>query len=88
MVRGMFKSRTLRRVFRKTPGGANVLHYKKRKPAHAKCGTCKAILNGVPRERPYKMQNMSKSEKRPDRPFGGNLCSSCTREKLKLKARQ
>lgn len=88
MVRGMFKSRTLRRVKVKTPGGKTVTHYRKRKPSHAKCGTCGAKLSGVPRERPYKMQTMSKSEKKPERPFGGNLCSACTREKIKLKARQ
>lgn len=87
MVRGMFKSRTLARVFKKTPGGETKVHYNKRKPSHAKC-PCGARLSGVPRERPYVMKSLSKTEKRPDRPYGGNLCSSCTREKIKLQARQ
>ncbi|PLW80464.1 50S ribosomal protein L34e [Candidatus Woesearchaeota archaeon] len=88
MVRGMFKSRTLRRVFKKTPGGDTVLHHEKRKPAHAKCGECGAVLKGVPREIPNKLNKLSKSEKKPERPYGGNLCSACTKQKIKLQARQ
>ena len=59
MVSGKHKSRTLRRVYVKTPGGRTTLHYKKRKPAKAKCGSCGAVLKGVARERPYKMKNLS-----------------------------
>ncbi|MBL7055182.1 50S ribosomal protein L34e [Candidatus Woesearchaeota archaeon] len=81
------RSRTFRRVYRKVPGGKTVLHYKKRKPSKAKCGKCKAILKGVPRERPYKMRTMAKTKKRPERPYGGALCSKCTREVFKEKAR-
>jgi len=84
----MFKSRTLRRVFKKTPGGNNIVSHEKRKPAHAKCGTCGGILSGVPRERPYKVQQLAKTERRPERPYGGVLCSACTKQKIKLQARQ
>ncbi|MBD3310291.1 50S ribosomal protein L34e [Candidatus Woesearchaeota archaeon] len=83
MPRGMQKSRTLRRVFRKTPGSRNVLHYKKRKPSKAHCSSCGAELKGVSRERPYRTNNMSKTEKRPERPYGGVLCSRCTRKTIK-----
>ena len=86
MVSGMHKSRTFRRVFRKTPGGKTVLHYKLRNPKAAKCGTCGAVLKGVPRKRPVDMQNMPKTQKRPERPYGGVLCSKCTREKIKQQA--
>ena len=48
---------------------------------------CKAILKGVPRERPYKMRTMAKTKKRPERPYGGVLCSKCMREIFKEKAR-
>ena len=83
MVRGMHKSRTLRRVHVKTPGGNNKTHYKKGKPGKAHCSSCGALLKGVPRERPYKMQGMAKTEKRPQRPFGGVLCTKCMRELMK-----
>jgi len=81
------RSRSLRRIKVVTPGGENKVHYKKRKPSKAVCGKCGAVLKGVPRERPYKMQNMPKTSKRPERPFGGVLCTKCMRIKMAKKAR-
>lgn len=88
MPAGRQKSRTLRRVHRRTPGGRTVLHYKKRKPGKAKCGSCGKVLVGVPREREYKMRNMAKTKKRPERPYGGNLCSACMRAEIIKKVRK
>ncbi len=82
------RSRTLRRVFVKTPGGETKLMYKKRKPAMGKCSSCGAVLKGVARERPVKMQNMPKSKKRPERPYGGVLCSACMRKKIVDRSRE
>jgi len=73
------RTRKLRRVSKKLPGGRIVVHYVKRKPQKARCSNCGDLLKGVPRERPYKMQTMQKSKKRPERPFGGVLCSKCMR---------
>jgi large subunit ribosomal protein L34e len=87
MVEGRKKSRTFRRVKVKTPGGETKVHYKRRKPSKAKCSGCKALLKGVPRELPYKMQNMPKTKKRPERPYGGVLCSKCMRAKIIEKTR-
>ena len=77
------RSRSLRKVHVRTPGGVNKVHYKKKKPSIAKCIICGAPLKGVPRERPYKMMNVAKTKKRPERPYGGVLCSKCAREKIK-----
>ena len=88
MVSGMHKSRTFRRVPKKTPGGRVVLHHVLRKPKAAHCAKCKDALKGVPRERPIKMQKMAKTTKRPERPFGGVLCSKCLRQQIKDKARK
>ena len=88
MVEGRHKSRTMRRVFRKTPGGKVVLHYKKRKPAAAKCGTCGAVLKGVASERPFKMKKMAKTKKRPSRPYAGVLCTKCMRKVMIEKAKK
>jgi len=87
MPAGRHKSRSMRRVYKKTPGAKNVLHYEKRKPKIGHCASCGAALKGVPRERPYKMQNMPKTKKRPERPFGGVLCSKCMRLEMKKKAK-
>lgn len=87
MVRRSLRSRSFRRIKVKTPGGRVVIHYRRKKPKIAHCANCGAILKGVPRERPFKMQNMPKTKKRPERPFGGTLCSKCTRSLMKQKAK-
>lgn len=79
MPRGSLRSNTYRKVFVRTPKGNTVVQYRKRKPSKAICGKCKTQLSGVPRERPYKMENMAKTKKRPTRPFGGVLCTKCAR---------
>ena len=83
MVAGSKKSNTFRKIHVTTPGGNRVIHYKKRKPSHPVCGECGARLLGVARNLPSKISRMSKTEKRPTRPYGGNLCSKCTRVKIK-----
>jgi len=82
------RSRSLRRVFRKVPGGKTTLHFKKRKPRAATCKNCGVVLKGVPRELPFKMRSMAKTKKRPERPYGGVLCSKCMRTEIIDKARQ
>jgi large subunit ribosomal protein L34e len=77
----------LRRVYRKTPGGKVVLHYRKRKPKLARCGGCGVVLKGVAKERPSKIKNMPKTKKRPSRPYGGVLCTKCLRKLMIGKAR-
>ena len=88
MVRGRFRSRTFRRVYKKLPGGTTKLFYLKRKPSKHQCVNCGAVLKGMAAERPYKMRTMPKSKKIPSRPFAGNLCSKCTRETLKERTRR
>ncbi|MBS3100513.1 50S ribosomal protein L34e [Candidatus Woesearchaeota archaeon] len=82
------RSRSLRKVFRRVPGGRTSIHYKRKKHKQARCGNCGALLKGVPRELPYKMRSMAKTKKRPERPFGGVLCSRCMRRTIIDKFRQ
>ncbi|MEM4268053.1 MAG: 50S ribosomal protein L34e [Candidatus Woesearchaeota archaeon] len=83
MPQPRYRSRTYRRVRKTTPGGVNKIFYSKRKPAKARCGGCGALLAGVPRERPSRLRRMSLTSKRPERPYGGVLCSRCLRTKMK-----
>ena len=62
-------------------------HYKKRNPAKAQCGNCGKELHGVPRAKPVAIRNMPKTQKRPERPYGGVLCSACMRQVMISKAR-
>ena len=87
MVSPKHRSRSLRRVYVRTPGSKVTIHYRKRKPSKAKCGGCGAVLRGIVRELPSKMRNLPKTKKRPERPYGGALCSKCMRTKFKTLAR-
>ena len=82
MVSGRHKSNTMRKVFRRGTTGKVKVQYKKRKPSKAVCAGCGKQLAGVARERPNKMKRMPKTAKRPQRPYGGVLCSSCTRKEI------
>lgn len=87
MPRPKQRSSSLRRVYVRTPGGKVVIHYKKRKPKIAHCSECGKVLKGVIRERANKMRKISKTKKRPERPYP-NLCSSCMRKKIIQEARK
>jgi large subunit ribosomal protein L34e len=88
MPRPALRSRSFVRKTIKTPGGALRIHYTKRKPSPAVCANCKKPLHGVPRRRGIDIGKLAKSHKRPERPYGGNLCSACMREKIKSSIRE
>ena len=87
MVAPRLRSNTLREVKKKTPGGKVTVHYEPKKPSKSKCAACGRPLHGTPRLRPSLISKLSKTEKRPERPYGGYLCSSCMRELIKIKVR-
>ncbi|QOR94750.1 50S ribosomal protein L34e [Thermosphaera chiliense] len=77
MPRPMLRTRSWRRVSVRTPSGRVVVHYEKRRPGVAKCSVCGKPLNGVPSLRPSKMSKLAKTEKRPERMYGGVVCPDC-----------
>jgi len=83
MPRRSQRSRSLRRLVRKTPGGTRKKVFGLRKPKAASCAKCGGFLSGVPRNIPSKISKLSLTKKRPNRQFGGNLCSSCSRRVIK-----
>lgn len=76
------RSKKLRKIHVRSPSGRSKIIYKKRKPKSTKCAICKKVLHGTPRERIYKIKNISKSKKTPRRIFGGYLCASCTKREI------
>ncbi len=86
MTKPRFKSKGWKKVKKKIPSGVTI-HYRRKKPNKAKCGRCGKELHGVPRLRPIQLNKLPKTKKRPERPYGGNLCSSCMRELMREKAR-
>ncbi len=88
MVRRALRSRSLKRSQKKVPGGRTVTHFRRRKPSIAKCAKCGKDLKGVPRLRVSDLRKLPKTKKRPERPYGGNLCSKCMREVFREKVRK
>jgi len=86
MREGKTKSRTFRRKDVKTINGTKVRH-DRRKPKVGACSVTGETLKGVPRALPGKIKNMSKSSKRPSRPFGGVLSSRAARDEIEKRAR-
>jgi len=82
MVAGKHKSRSMRRIFTRTISKTKKV-YKRKTPKIAHCAECKKKLKGIPRLTANKAKNLAKTKKRPQRPFGGVLCSKCMRIKIK-----
>jgi large subunit ribosomal protein L34e len=84
MPRPALRTRTIKRRNIRTPGSRNVVHYDRLvKPGEARCSACGAILPGVPRLPPSRMANTAMSKKKPNRPYGGQLCSRCLSSKIR-----
>ena len=79
--------RVLRKTTRRSQSGRTVVRYKRAKPSAAHCALCGGKLNAVPRARPSEMAKFAKTEKRPERIFGGVLCAGCVKAALKEKVR-
>lgn len=79
----MLRTRSVKKMRVRTPGNRLVTHFKMEKVGVAKCNICKKPLHGVPRVIPSEMGKIPKSSRRPERPYGGNLCSECMRRVLR-----
>lgn len=75
------RTRTFRRIKKKLAGRLTI-HYKKRKPKPAHCANCKKVLHGMPRDLPFKIRKLPKTQRRPERIYGGVLCPACLKIKL------
>lgn len=88
MVEGRRRSRTLRRIHVRTPGGRNVIHYEARKPSRPHCASCGTMMHGMKAMLSRAMHSVPKTQKRPERPYGGELCSACMRRIIIGQARK
>lgn len=82
MVRPQLRSRSYKRISRRTPSGKTVIHYERSKNTPMRCAKCGSVLNGVPIKESER-RLLPKVMKRPERMFGGMLCVRCLREILK-----
>lgn len=78
----------IKKIRVRLPSGRTVIKIKKKKPKAAACAVCKKPLHGVPRKHPVQLKKLAKTERRPERAYGGYLCSSCSRELFREKIRE
>ena len=67
---------------KKSPGKRYNRHFIEFRSSVARCAICGKPLHGVRSYENYRMKKLSKSKKRPNRYYGGNICVSCLRNKL------
>jgi len=72
---------------RSSPSGHKSVSTNASKPAIRKCALCGTRLHGVPKKSPGDLNKLSKTEKRPERIFGGVLCSGCVTRMMIEKTR-
>ena len=72
---------------RASPGGKPSRKKKSDKPSKARCALCANALPGVPCRSPAGLAKLAKTQKRPERPFGGVLCSKCLSQVIRDKVR-
>ena len=82
MVRRSLRVRSLRKIYVKVSKGVKI-HFKERPAQLPKCSSCKTVLKGIKKLKSRDYKNISKSEKKVNRPYGGNLCFKCLRAKIK-----
>lgn len=84
MPRPALRSRKLRRVSARTPGGRNVTHHEKRTVARPRCAICGRPLSGIDmaRTKTKHIAGLTVS-----RPYGGYVCHRCLALALRLAVR-
>jgi len=88
MVTLRYRSKRMRKVHTKLPGGKVVPHYSLRNVGKPQCRMCGVPLQGVVRGRVSQAGKFTKSERKPERPYGGVLCTKCMRKTMIERARK
>lgn len=82
-MRPGLRSNSVKKVRIKLPSGSLTTHFKKEKPSRTKCKECGSEVHGLPRLKPVRYSNLNKSARTISRKYGGELCSRCSRERIK-----
>lgn len=76
------KSNSRRKIFVKVPGNSVKIHYVARRPKAHICSVCGKPLKGTPNHINSQIKKLSKTQKRPSRIYGGQICHECLRKML------
>ncbi len=77
----------MKKIKIRLPSGRVKIRKRRGRVSVSVCANCKRELQGTPRKHATEIGKLSKTEKRPSRAYGGYLCSGCTKELFKEKAR-
>ncbi len=80
MPAGNEKSRSRRRTSTVTPGAHHVTRFTRRPTKRASCHFCGGTLNATKKLHRKKLGSLSKTERRAERPYGGEACGTCLRD--------
>ena len=86
MVRPALRSRSRKRIAKRVPSGESRVFYVSRSAYAARCSVCGKPLGGVPRDLGV-IRYGARTLKRPERPYGGVLCSRCLAVAYKISIR-
>lgn len=87
MVGGAFKSRSKKRIHVRIPSGKSVLRFKEKRPGKPESPTGKS-LPGTARGTKTEIGRLTKTQRRPSRPYGGVLNSPELRVIMRTRAQQ
>ncbi|MGB9728966.1 MAG: 50S ribosomal protein L34e [Thermoprotei archaeon] len=85
MPRPALRTHSKAKIKTRTPGGRTSLHIRPRKTKKARCSICGKPLHGT--HVGLEAKKMALSEKRPNRPYGGYICSTCLSNLISAKVR-
>mgnify|MGYP001626246657 CR=1 FL=1 len=83
MPRPAYRSRRLRRVNKRTPGGRTVVHYEKRAKGAPRCPVTGLPINGMDR----RVYRFGVRVRAPSRPYGGVFSHKVLARGLRLAVR-
>ncbi|UYP45565.1 hypothetical protein NEF87_001850 [Candidatus Lokiarchaeum ossiferum] len=84
-MRGNRRSHAMRRLMRRLPGNTTTTHFVRRRPKYAHCPITGQVLHGVPRLRPAQVRKLTKTERRPSRPYGGKISHTALANAIRAK---
>ncbi len=84
-MRGNQRSHSMARIKTRLPGNNTTIHFIRRRPKHQHCPITGQILHGVPRLRPAQVGKLTKTQRRPSRPYGGKISHTALSAAIKAK---
>lgn len=82
MVRPSLRTRKIVKKIRRTPSGKRTIIFRKKKTNKARCPDTGQVLHGTAYGRKRDVRNLSKTQKRPSRYYGGVLSPRALKNRI------